>query len=189
MATNLAPPDPTIASGTRERPRAGGKYLVVGEDKLYARGVTYGTFRSGPEGDEFPEPAAVERDFRLMAAHGVNAVRTYTAPPRWLLDRAEEHGLRVMVGLAAEREVGYLNDARGVPDIEERLRARVRACAGHAAVLCYALGNEIPAPVVRWFGHRRIERFLARLAVVVREADPGALVTYVNYPSTEYLDC
>src|SRR5262249_17487786 len=52
----------------------------------------------------------------------------------------------------------------------------------------YTLGNEIPAPVVRWFGKQRIERYLAQLAGVVRAADPGALVTYVNYPSTEYLE-
>jgi GT2 family glycosyltransferase len=123
-----------------------------------------------------------------MAAHGVNAVRTYTTPPRWLLDRAWENGLRVLVGLAAEREVGYLNDTRDLSEIEERFRERVRSCAGHPAVLCYAIGNEIPAAVVRWLGSRRIEQFLARLTAVVREEDPEALVTYVNYPSTEYID-
>jgi GT2 family glycosyltransferase len=33
-----------------------------------------------------------------------------------------------------------------------------------------------------------VERFLGRLVKAVRREDPGALVTYVNYPSTEYLD-
>jgi GT2 family glycosyltransferase len=115
-------------------------------------------------------------------------VRLYTSPPRWLLDLAAESGLSLLVGLAAEREVGYLNDGADLSAIERRVRERVRACAGHPAVLAYALGNEIPAAVVRWFGPRTIERFLARLAAVVRAEDPGALVTYVNYPSTEYLD-
>jgi GT2 family glycosyltransferase len=54
-------------------------------------------------------------------------------------------------------------------------------------VLGYAIGNEIPTPVVRWFGRGRIERLLARLAGVVRREDAAALVTYANYPSTEYL--
>ena len=189
MATLLQPSSLSMVSPSRERPRAGGKFLFVGGEKLYVRGVTYGTFRPNTGGDEFPEPATVERDFELMAAHGINAVRTYTAPPRWLLDRAWRHGLRIMVGLAAEREVGYLNDTRDLSGIEERMRGRVRACAGHPAVLCYALGNEIPAAVVRWFGKRRIERYLERLARVVRDQDPGALVTYVSYPSTEYLQC
>ena len=190
MTTLLEPSIPrSNATGSRDRPRVGGKFLFVGGEKFYLRGVTYGTFRPNADGDEFPEPAVVERDFQLMAAHGVNAVRTYTAPPRWVLDRAWQHGLRLMVGLAVEREVGYLNDTRDLSGIDGRVRARVRACAGHPAVLCYALGNEIPAPVVRWFGARRVERLLTRLAGAVRDQDPGALVTYVNYPSTEYLDC
>ncbi|MGH7729854.1 MAG: glycosyltransferase, partial [Candidatus Eiseniibacteriota bacterium] len=189
MATLLEPSSLPHATRSWERPRAGGKFLFAGGEKLYLKGVTYGTFRPGPQGEEFPEPAVVERDFQLMAAHGINAVRTYTAPPRWLLDRAWRHGLRVMVGLAVEREVGYLNDTRDLSAIEGRMRSRVRACAGHPAVLCHALGNEIPAPVVRWIGPRRIERLLARLSDAVRDQDPGALVTYVNYPSTEYLEC
>src|SRR6266446_3255585 len=67
------------------------------------------------------------------------------------------------------------------------VREKVRACAGHPAVLCYTIGNEIPASIVRWHGHRRIERYLERLYRAAKLEDPGGLVTYVNYPSTEYL--
>ena len=88
------------------RARAEGKFLFAGGEKLYVRGVTYGTFRPDPEGHEYPSPAIVERDFALMAAHGFNAVRTYTAPPRWLLDLAEAHGLRLLIGLGGERSIG-----------------------------------------------------------------------------------
>jgi GT2 family glycosyltransferase len=42
--------------------------------------------------------------------------------------------------------------------------------------------------VVRWYGHRRVERYLRRLFDAAKSRDPGALVTYVNYPSTEYLE-
>ena len=52
---------------------------------------------------------------------------------------------------------------------------------------CYALGNEISASVVRWVGPRRIERYLRRLYDVVKREDPDGVVTYVNYPTTEYL--
>jgi GT2 family glycosyltransferase len=67
------------------------------------------------------------------------------------------------------------------------VREGVRACAGHSAVLCYAVGNEIPSPVVRWSGRRATERFLERLYRACKAEDPDALVTYVNYPSTEYV--
>src|SRR5438132_489656 len=44
-----------------------------------------------------------------------------------------------------------------------------------------------PAPIVRWHGRRRIERFVERLYEAAKDEDPDGLVTYVNYPSTEYL--
>ena len=90
--------------------------MFVGDDKLYVRGVTYGTFRPDDDGHEYPAAAVVERDFAHMAACGVNAVRVYTVPPRWLLDSAGRHGLRVMVGLPVERYVGLLADKTGALD-------------------------------------------------------------------------
>ena len=42
--------------------------------------------------------------------------------------------------------------------------------------------------MVRWHGRRRIERHLHRLYEAVKAEDPEALVTYVNYPPTEYLE-
>lgn len=174
-------------SARDSRPLSRGKFLFVGGENFYVRGVTYGTFRPGKDGSQFPDPAMVERDFAEMHKRGVNALRTYTVPPGWLLDEASRHNLRVMVGLPWEQHIAFLDDRERVRSIEQRIRDGVRACAGHESVLCYAVGNEIPAPICRWYGRRRVERFLKRLCTIVRSEDPHALVTYVNYPSTEYL--
>jgi len=169
------------------RPQVKGKFLFVGETKLWLRGVTYGTFRPDTDGNEYHDPEIVERDFAQMAEHGLNAIRTYTVPPRWLLDVAQDHGLRVMVGLPWEQHVTFLDDKKRAHSIVERVRSGVRACAGHPAVLCYAIGNEIPASIVRWYGNRRVEQYLQRLYMAAKQEDPEGLVTYVNYPTTEYL--
>ncbi len=169
------------------RPHALGKFIFTGDKKLYIRGVTYGPFRPDLNGDKYHNPEVVERDFAQIAANGLNAVRTYTVPPRWLLDAAEQHGLRVMVGLPVEREAMFLDDRKHTRSLEEWVRAGVRACAGHPAVLCYTIGNEIRSSIVRWHGHRRVERCLERLYRAAKAEDPDGLVTYVNYPSTEYL--
>ena len=175
------------AAGLQDRPCVRGKFIFVGQEKFYVRGVTYGTFRPDAEGDEFPAPEVVENDFSQMAANGINAVRTYTPTPLWLLDTAARHGLRVMVGLPVERSAAFLDYWECARSMEQMVREQVCACAGHPAVLCYTIGNEIPASVVRWHGRRRVERFLARLYRAAKEEDPEGLVTYVNYPSTEYL--
>jgi GT2 family glycosyltransferase len=176
----------TDAVAAHTRPVVGGKFLFAGGEKLFVRGVTYGTFRPGADGTDY-DPVAVERDFAAMSENGFNAVRVYTVPPPWLLDAAQRHGLRVMVGLPWEQHVAFLDDDVRARSIEERIRRGARDCAGHPAVLCYAIGNEIPAAIVRWHGAGRVEPFLHRLYLAVKAEDPDALVTYVNYPSTEYL--
>src|SRR5579884_3852032 len=171
-----------LAAG--HRPTVRGKALYLADQKLTLRGVTYGPFSSDPDGGFDPKTAAL--DFERMAADGINSIRVYTPPPRWLLDLAYGHGLLVMVGVPWEQHVAFLDTDR-TRAIEQTVRDAVRACAGHPAILAYAVGNEIPSSIVRWHGRRRIERFLGRLCHAAKQEDPEALVTYVNFPSTEYL--
>jgi O-antigen biosynthesis protein len=178
-------------SGAKEvlsRAEARGRFLYTGAEKFFVRGVTYGPFGSQSPEREYHDLSRVRRDFAQMASLGFNAIRTYTVPPPWLLNVAEEHGLRVMVGIPWEQHVTFLDDDKLSLGITERVRAGVKACAGHPAVLCYALGNEIPAPIVRWHRAYRIERFLRKLYDVAKNEDPDGLFTYVNYPTTEYLE-
>jgi GT2 family glycosyltransferase len=154
---------------------------------LHVRGVTYGTFESR-DGSSFPQADRVRRDFEAMAMAGVNAVRTYVPPPLWLLDMAGELGMRVMVGLAWEQHVAFLDDAVLAARIVDSVGRQVRECEAHPAIVCYALGNEIPSSIARWHGKRTIEQFLERLFWEGKANDPSGLFTYVNYPSTEYLE-
>lgn len=176
------------ATSSIVRPLAAGKFIQTAGEKLWIKGVTYGTFRSeGTDTDGYPAPHVIESDFAAMAAVGINTLRTYTVPPKALLDTAHKHGLRVMVGLPWEQHVAFLDDRAIADGIVARVRDGVRSCARHPAVFCYAVGNEIPAPIVRWHGRRRVENFIRRLYDVAKSEDPSALVTYVNYPTTEYL--
>jgi GT2 family glycosyltransferase len=177
----LATPTP------RARPSVRGKFLFAGDEKLLVRGVTYGPFGSGDSAASEYDPATTENDFAAIAQAGINAVRVYTVPPGWLLDCAARHGLYVMVGIPWEHHVTFLDERDRAAAIEQKVRDAVRANAGHPAVLCHAIGNEIPASIVRWHGRANIERFLERLYRAAKEEDPESLVTYVNFPSTEYL--
>ena len=178
----------TLQDNFAQKPHVKGKFLYCGKNKFYVKGVTYGTFRPGIDGFLFPEPDIIAKDFTLMQQHGINAVRTYTVPPAYLLNIAETHGLKVMVGLPWEQHITFLDKASTKKDIIKRVKESVLQCVNHPAILCYTIGNEIPAPIVRWYGKERIKGFLKQLYIAVKEVDKEALVTYVNYPTTEYLD-
>lgn len=166
---------------------ARGKVLQLEGKKFYVRGVTYGPFRPDASGCEYKTESDVERDFAAMAASGVNVVRTYTAVPYWLLDCAQRNGLRLLIGIGWEQQITFLDRREARRSIEQHVRETVQTNAGHPAVLGYSIGNEIPSAIVRRYGTTRVERFIHRLYAVAKREDPDALVTYVNYPTTEYL--
>jgi len=177
----------TLRSVPAGRPRVAGKFFEVGGEKRYLRGLTYGPFRPDAEGVPY-ERARAERDFALIKAEGADTVRLYTSPPEWLLDCAADHGLLVMAGLAWEQHIAFLGERRREREVVDRVTRQVDAVAGHPALLAWAVGNEIPASICRWHGPSEIRRFISTLHATVKQTDPGALVTYVNYPTTEYLD-
>src|SRR5467141_116681 len=184
QVTEQSSKEPTLAA---ERPRVRGKFLFLGDEKIRDKGVTYGTFAQDENGIERFVPQIVERDFASIAENGFNVVRTYTVPPRWVLDTAWRNGLRVMVGIPVEVPMALIDEPGKPGEIEDWARKQLRTCAGHPAVFCYTIGNEIAPSIVRWQGHGRIEKFLERLYRVAKQEDPEVLVTYVNFPTTEYL--
>ena len=172
--------------------RVDGKFFRAGQGadapKHFVKGVTYGPFAPGSHGAQFPELDIVERDFALMVTAGINTVRVFTVPPLWLLDAAQRHGLKMLVGLPWSQHVAFLDNAEVAAGIRDAIVAGVRACARHPAVFAYLVGNEIPPDMIRWHGARRVEAFIASLAALVRREHPGALVSYASFPSTEYLN-
>ena len=190
----LRPVEPTAlvahAAGrtSRGRVRLDGKLFRQGGARLRICGVTYGTFAPNGTGEPWPEPAVVARDFEQMRAGAINAVRIYHPPPAWLLDLAEEHGQLLLVETPCPKHLDFLESASSARDARQRLAESVRATRGRDCLLGCCIGNELSADLVRWYGARRIEKFLAELTDVARQADPEALVTYANYPPTEYLE-
>ncbi len=170
------------------KPCVAGKELQLEGKAFYVKGVTYGTFEPHESGDQYPPPEVVCEDFKLMVESGINTVRVYTVPPRWILDLAAKAGLYLMIGIPWEQHLAILEDTKLVSSIKKRFREAVLKCAGHPAVLFYSIGNEIPAHVVRWHGRKKIERFLKSLYTIIKKEDPGSLVTYVNFPTTEFLN-
>ncbi len=182
MASQSCTADPSCV-----RPKVRGKYFFVADQKIYLRGVSFGPLASRA-GCELGTPEVVAADFKIMKALNINCVRTYGVPDQWFLDLSGEHGLRVLVGIPWSQHVAFLDDSHLPKEIERTITASIRRNLGHRSILGYLIGSEIPASIVRWHGPRNVERFLHRLYLAAKTVDPDALVSYANYPTTEYLD-
>ncbi len=175
------------AGGARPPIRVQGKFFFLGDRKFFLKGVTYGPFSVGADGTQFPERGMVLRDFRLMAELGATVVRVFTVPPTWLLDLAADAGVLVRAGIPWSQHVTFLDNSEIQRDILRGITDAVRGLGRHRAIFAYLIGNEIPPDMVRWHGPERVRAFLKRLVAAVKDIDPDGLVSYANFPSTEYL--
>lgn len=179
---------PGAAVHDARRVEVDGKFFRVAGARFHVRGVTYGPFARNEAGEPFPPAPQVRRDIAQMRTLGANAIRTYTPPPRWLLDDAAAAGLRVIAGIPWAQHVCFLSDGAPAREARRRVREVAVGVGDHPAVLALLVGNETPPDVVRWEGPRRVERFLCDLADTARQSAPETLVSYANFPPTEYLD-
>jgi GT2 family glycosyltransferase len=179
-----------VAAGSGPASRLGvdGKFFARGAERFRMCGVTYGPFAENAAGQPFPEPARIATDLEQMQHAGINAIRVYDAPSPPLLAAADQAGMGLLVDVPWSKHVCFLSSTAATREARAAVRQAVRRTADACCVLAYSVGNEIPADIVRWQGARRVERFLAELADVARQAAPTKPVTYVNYPPTEYLD-
>ncbi|HZB90280.1 MAG TPA: glycosyltransferase [Stellaceae bacterium] len=185
--TAVAARQPAHVGGDSTALRVQGKFFFAGLDKFFVKGVTYGPFPPGSHGAQFPERETVITDFRLMAELGANTLRVFTVPPLWLLDLAQEAGLKVLAGIPWSQHVTFLDAPAIQTEILRTVVEAVRGLNRHPALLAYLIGNEIPPDVVRWHGPERVRGFLKKLVAAVKEIHPEGLVSYANFPSTEYL--
>ena len=169
------------------RIEARGKFLWQGAHKWRLRGVTYGPFRPRGDGLPWPEPHLIDSDLERIRSLGFNTLRVYELPSADLLDACLRHGLRILAGIPWAEHIDFLNDPHWGRDARQRVTSAVDQVGGHPAVIGFLVGNEIPAPMVRWLGPRRVERFLEQLIGAARSRAPETLLAYATYPSTEYL--
>jgi len=171
----------------RPRVTADGKFFRRGAEKLYLKGVSYGPFTPGPDGQPFATVSQTTADFELIKELGANLLRIYHVPPRWFLDLAAQHDLLVLIDIPWNKHLVFLDDPVRRAAARQAVCHAVLSCAHHSAVFAYSVGNEIPPDVVRWSGAARVADFIDELVTEAKRIDSDCLCTYANFPSTEFL--
>jgi glycosyltransferase involved in cell wall biosynthesis len=163
-------------------------FLLEGEEKFFVRGVSYGPFRPNRMGEYLPEKEVVERDFQLIRELGANTIRVYHVPPAGFRELAASFDIKLLVGIPWGQHVRFLDSREDRQEVRRRVREAAISMRGSSNLLALLIGNEISPQIVRWYGSARVEKFLKELMAEVRDVDPDALVSYANFPMTEYLE-
>src|SRR4051812_42325391 len=175
------------AEPVTNRVRRDGKFFRLGTDKFYVKGVTYGPFEPNADGDPFPSPKQAEADFRQISDLGANCIRIYHVPPAWFLDLAQRSGLKIFLDVAWPKNLTFIGDEKLTQMAHDAVRHAARACGNHPATFAISVVNEIPPDIVRFAGKQKLEAFVDELVEIAKAEAPQCLVTFANFPTTEYL--
>jgi GT2 family glycosyltransferase len=176
----LPPPD-------SERARIDGKLFRLGPTTWPVKGLTYGPFAPNRDGQFLPPRPRVLSDLAQMRGLGANCVRVYHVPNVAFLDDALASGVRAFIDVPWEKHRCFMEDWAAQEEARRRVRAAARQLGSHPGVFALSVANEIPKDVVRFYGARRVVRFIDELLDTAKQAAPECLATYTNYPSTEFL--
>ncbi len=169
------------------RVQVSGRFFTCAGSKWYVAGLTYGPFEPNAAGEPFPSIQQAVHDLAHMRRLGATALRLYHPPPRWLLDQVQINGLKVLIDVPWQKHRCFFEDWSARKDALASVQRAAASCGSHPATFALSVANEIPKDIVRFYGARRVEQFLAELMDAARERAPECLVTYTNYPSTEFL--
>src|SRR5438067_8372125 len=139
-------------SASADRVTVDGKFFRLGQKKFYLKGLTYGPFAPNSQTGTFASPEQTARDFAQIRELGANLLRLYYVPPKWFLDLAAEHGLKLLIDIPWPKHLCFLESWEVQQQAREAVRNAVLECKGHPAVFAFSVVNEIPAEIVRWAG-------------------------------------
>jgi hypothetical protein len=169
------------------RVQAAGKFFRLGQRKWHVKGFSYGPFAPNAQGHHLPPRRRLLADLRHMQELGATCFRVYHVPPRELLDDALEHGLRVLVDVPWDKHRCFFEDWAAQQEARRRVRDAASLLGDHPGLFALSVANELPNDIVRFYGRRRVERFLDELLDSAKQQAPQCLTTFVNFPTTEFL--
>jgi hypothetical protein len=187
----FAPVAPAFAGTVTVRDATAGQpaRLLVDGTPFAVRGITY----AGPA-----KGGDMEADLAAIAALGANAIRTWGTDPvetPRLLDAAQRHGLKVMLGLwlrhgrAGAEGVDNFNYATDLEGCEKQYAdtlAQVRAFKDHPALLLWGAGNEVTLNIATDPEKEAYAKLLERIVRGIKEIDPDHPVASVSAWSTDW---
>lgn len=156
--------------------------LMVEEKPFEVRGVTFGYDK---------DLENYERYFQDLKFLGVNAIRTWATNEntRKLLDVAQAHGIKVMVGIwmrhgrpgmEDDDRFDYLKNTQGKEEMYNNALNVVETYKNHPAVLTWGIGNEVYLNTATDEEKLAYSQLLERICSAIKQQDPNHPITSVE---------
>lgn len=136
------------------KPISKGQVRVVGRDlqvdfendgvyeSFFINGVGYSPVPIGSWGDLIYPEKVFNRDMPLLQAMNCNAIRTWGNANELLLDKAEQHGIKVLAGFWVSTSADFFSPADRLSILNE-FKQYVSEYKNHPAILAWSVGNEL----------------------------------------------
>ncbi|MEL7342904.1 MAG: glycoside hydrolase family 2 TIM barrel-domain containing protein, partial [Bacteroidota bacterium] len=132
-----------------------------------------------------------DQHFKDLKFLGVNTIRTWgtTEHTGKLLDAAQAHGIRVMLGIwmrhgrpgmEADDSFDYLNDTEGKEAMYDHALDVVKTYKDHPAILTWGIGNEVYLNMETDEEKRVYSHLLERICAEIKKIDPHHPITSVE---------
>lgn len=156
--------------------------LKVNGEPFKIKGATFGYDKYVDNYDTY---------FKDLAYLGVNTVRTWATGENTLqlLDAAERHGMKVMVGIwmrhgrpgmEDDDHFDYLTDKAGMEDMYNNAVEAVNKYKDHPAVLTWGVGNEVYLNMATDEEKLVYSKFLERVCSQIKSLDPHHPISSVE---------
>src|SRR4051794_27049140 len=119
-----------MAGAASLRVSVDGKFFRLGQKKFYVKGVAYGPFPplAAASGQPFASPEQTAADFVQIRQLGANLIRIYHPPPKWFLDLAAEHELKLFVDIPWNQHLCFLDADETRGQARDAVRRAVYSC-------------------------------------------------------------
>lgn len=159
-----------------------GWQLIVDNKPYTIKGVTFG-YTDDVEN--------YDHRFKDLQFLGVNTIRTWGTDDNTseLLDAAERHGIKVMVGIwmrhgkpgaEGDDRFNYLEDEEGKEDMYNSAIETVEMYKNHPAVLTWGVGNEVYLNMATDAEKLEYSKFLERVCGAIKQKDASHPITSVE---------
>src|SRR5690242_1330672 len=98
----------SVADASQPRVSVDGKSFRLGENKFFVKGLAYGPFAPQANGSGFAAPEQTARDFAQIRSLQANLLRVYHVPPKWFLDLASQHELKVLIDIPWNKHLCFV---------------------------------------------------------------------------------